>query len=56
MTVLVVPCSAARAASISDTMRWSPWAEPGSADVTPRPKMIEHGESGGVNCKIPNCS
>ena len=42
--------SSARAASMSSTTRSSPCTEPGAAVVTPLPKMMEHGEPGGVNC------
>jgi hypothetical protein len=34
---------------MSETMRYSPWAEPGAAAVTFLPKMTEHPEPGGVN-------
>jgi len=46
----------ARAASMSDTTRKRPRAEPGAADVIPLPKWIEHGEPGGVNCTPRNAS
>jgi hypothetical protein len=38
-----------RAASMSETIRYMPWAEPGAAAVTFLPKMIEQPEPGGVN-------
>jgi hypothetical protein len=38
-----------RAALMSETIRYSPWAEPAAAAVTFLPKMTEHGEPGGVN-------
>jgi hypothetical protein len=38
-----------RAASMSETIRYSPRAEPGGAAVTFLPKMTEHPEPGGVN-------
>ena len=38
--------SSARAASISVTASCRPSAEPGAAEVAPRPKMIEHAEPG----------
>ncbi len=38
-----------RAASMSETIRYSPWAEPGAATVTFLPKITEHLEPGGVN-------
>ena len=44
------PASSARAASMSDTTSCRPCAEPGAAEVTPVPKMIEHAEPGGVSC------
>ena len=34
---------------MSETIRYSPWAEPGAAAVTFLPKMTEHREPGGVN-------
>ena len=34
---------------MSETIRYSPWAEPGAAGVTFLPKMTEHLEPGGVN-------
>ena len=34
---------------MSETIRYSPWAEPGAAAVTFLPKMTEHPEPGGVN-------
>src|SRR5258705_9518703 len=34
---------------MSETIRYSPWAEPGAAAVTFLPKMTEHQEPGGVN-------
>jgi hypothetical protein len=34
---------------MSETIRYSPWAEPGAAEVTFLPKMTEHAEPGGVN-------
>src|SRR3954454_5307855 len=34
---------------MSETMRYSPWAEPGTAVVTFLPKITEHSEPGGVN-------
>ena len=40
----------ARAASMSETTRYSPLAGPGAADATFVPNMIEHPEPGGVNC------
>ena len=33
-----------------------PCAKPGTADVIPWPKMIEHGQLGGVNCTTRNWS
>jgi hypothetical protein len=41
--------SSSRAASMSETIRYRPWAEPGAAAVTFLPKMTEHPEPGGVN-------
>src|SRR5229473_2639450 len=38
-----------RAAPMSETIRYSPWAEPGAAAVTFLPKMTEQPEPGGVN-------
>ena len=35
---------------MSVTTRCSPSAEPGAVEVTPVPKMTEHGEPGGVSC------
>src|SRR3546814_10243874 len=46
----------ARAASMSDTTRNRPRADPGSAGVTLLPKWIEHDEPGGVNCTARNAS
>lgn len=37
-----------------ETIRWSPTADPGAAEPTPLPKMIEHGNSGGVICTTRN--
>ena len=34
---------------MSETIKYSPWAEPGVAAVTFLPKMTEHPEPGGVN-------
>ena len=46
----------ARAASMSDTTRKRPRAEPGAAEVIPLPKWTEHAEPGGVNCNPRNAS
>jgi len=40
--------SSLRAASMSETIRCRPWAEPGAAAMTFLPKMTEHPEPGGV--------
>ena len=41
-----------RAASMSETTRYRPWAEPGAAAVTPLPKITEAPEPGGVNWRM----
>ena len=41
--------SSLRAASMSDTIRYRPWEEPGFAGVTFLPKITEAPEPGGVN-------
>lgn len=43
--------SSARAASRSSTARRSLSDDPGTAGLTPVPKMIDAGEPGGVNCR-----
>ncbi len=44
--------SSARAASTSSTARTRLPTDPGTAAVTPVPKMIDACEPGGVNCRI----
>jgi hypothetical protein len=35
---------------MSETESWTPCAEPGTAVVSPVPKMTEHADPGGVIC------
>ena len=49
LTATPRPSSSSRAASMSETIRYRPWAEPGAAAVTFLPKMTEQPEPGGVN-------
>ena len=44
------PASSARAATMSDTTRCRPCAEPGAAEVIPVPNPIAHAEPGGTAC------
>ena len=41
---------------MSETIRCSPWSDPGSAEVSPLPKMMEDPETGGVNCRSSICA
>ena len=49
LTAMPRSSSSFRAALMSETTRYRPWAEPGAAGVTFLPKMIEVAEPGGVN-------
>src|SRR5882724_11591173 len=42
-----------RVASMSETIKYVLWAEPGAADVRVLPNWMEHDEPGGVNWNTP---
>jgi hypothetical protein len=53
LTSMPASASSSRTASMSETIRYRPCADPGAADVRPGPNWTEHPEPGGVNWITP---